>query len=68
MQIEQIPAVADWLIHSGEFLGFCVVGWKVIARLNREETLKKDYPPHKHIGEVIIYPNEYPPAKTEKLP
>ena len=66
--IQQIPVIVDWTIHSGEafvILGAC---FAVIKRANRDESLKRDYPPHRHIADEIIYPKEYPPAKTERLP
>lgn len=69
MQIEvsAIPAAVDWLIHGGELAAFGGIAWKVIQRLNRDESLRNDYPPHRHLGGRIVYPREYTPAETERL-
>jgi hypothetical protein len=40
---------------------------KAIKRMDRDETLKKDYPPHRHINGKLIYPREYQPARMETL-
>lgn len=59
----------DWLLHGGN-IGVLVfaasVIWKVNGRLNRDESLKSDYPPHRHInGSRIVYPKEYQPSPIE---
>lgn len=71
MQIEINSAMIDYAIHSGSIgvmaLG-AYIGFKVNARLNREESLRRDYPPHRHVnGTRIIYPQEYQPSPIEKL-
>lgn len=40
---------------------------KVERKIDSDETVKKDYPPHRHINGKIIYPKEYQPARTESL-
>ena len=40
---------------------------KVDRRIDADETVKRDYPPHRHINGKIIYPKEYQPARTESL-
>lgn len=76
MQIETsaMSAIVEWLLKGGNvgvllFVG--VIGVKVNDRLKRDETLHKDYPPHRHVGmngsSAIVYPEDYQPAKIEKL-
>jgi hypothetical protein len=58
----------DYVFHSGSLGIFIVVAWQVIRRLNRDESLKRDYPPHRHInGSRIMYPKEYQPSEIENL-
>jgi hypothetical protein len=40
---------------------------KVLKRLDRDESLRTDFPPHRHISGEIIYPRDYEPAMTQKL-
>ena len=40
---------------------------KVERKIDADETVKKDYPPHRHINGKIVYPKEYQPARTESL-
>lgn len=56
----------DYLIHSGELGVFLLVAWHVIRRINRDETLKQDFPPHRHVNGKIIYPHEYEPGVVEQ--
>jgi hypothetical protein len=65
--IQQIPAIVDWAIHSGETVAIVGAAIAVIKKFGRDETIKKNYPPHRHIQDTIIYPKEYQPAKTEEL-
>lgn len=61
----------NWLLNGGNIMALlCVMGvlLKVNARLNRDESLKKDYPPHRHInGTRIVYPQEYQPSPIERF-
>ncbi len=65
--IPPIPPIVDWLCRGAELASVLGMAWKVIGRLNRDESLKADYPPHRHINGSIIYPDEYPPAKIERI-
>lgn len=48
---------------SGGMLAACItMAWKVVKRLNRDETLRADYPPHRHINGKIVYPHDYTPS------
>lgn len=66
----QIPQWLDLLVHvaSGAggtaLFGAAVRMWK---RLERDESLKSDFPPHRHINGKVIYPREYEPAAVELL-
>jgi hypothetical protein len=46
----------------------CSLAWKAIQRINRDESLRQDFPPHRHINGKILYPHEYKPAAVEHLP
>lgn len=66
-----IPSWLDWLFHGSSVIAVITLVWKVVARLNREESLKADYPPHRHVrvgsGSKILYPHEYRPSHLETL-
>lgn len=66
-----IPQAVDLLIHGGNagFMGVAIyVLVRVLKRLNRDESLHKDYPPHRHInGTRIVYPSEFQPTPIERL-
>lgn len=57
----------DHLLHGAELSGAFVVLWKAIRVLNRFESVMKDYPPHRHVGNRILYPRDFSPAKTEHM-
>lgn len=59
--------VLDYIFHGGTLGIFLVVAWKVISKLNRDDSLKRDYPPHRHINGFITYPQEYPAPDIGKL-
>lgn len=66
--------MTEWieLILRGGNIGFLaaaiVLLWKVKAYLDRDESLRKDYPPHRHVnGSRIIYPTDYQPSPIERL-
>lgn len=61
-------------LFSGAFGVILLLAWRVFVTtgqvlkwLAREESLKADYPPHRHTDGKIIYPKEYPPAPVESL-
>ena len=67
----------DLLIHAGSG-GLIVFGlaaiWeflklmrKMNRRLDRDESLRQDYPPHRHFNGSILYPADYPPPEVERL-
>jgi len=57
----------DYLFHSGQLGIFVMVAWYLIKRLNRDESLKRDFPPHRHVNGSIIYPQEYEPGRVDKV-
>lgn len=69
MQIEQIAGLKDLLLGAnGGILGAAIwVLWKVNVRLTRDESIKRDYPPHRHVNGSVIYPDDYPPSPVGKL-
>jgi hypothetical protein len=40
---------------------------RVIVRLERDASLRRDYPPHRHVGGRLLYPKEYEPSSVERL-
>jgi hypothetical protein len=71
----QVPTDAlsmwEWALRSGNTGALVLVGWiglKINAKLSRDESLKRDYPPHRHVnGTKILYPDEYQPSPIERL-
>jgi hypothetical protein len=60
----------DWLLRGGNaafLLAAFTVLWRVNLKLSRDESLKSDFPPHRHINGKILYPREYEPAKVERM-
>lgn len=53
--------------NVGALIFAVVVIWRASRKMGRDESLKADYPPHRHINGKIIYPREYEPALTERL-
>jgi hypothetical protein len=66
-----VPQWIEYALRGGNvgLLAFAAyILWTVKGRLDRDESLRKDYPPHRHInGTKILYPQEYPPAKIERF-
>lgn len=68
--LEFTPNTLEMLLQGGNIGVLAFVGWvaiKVNTRLVREESLRRNYPPHRHIEDTVIYPDEYPPAKVEHI-
>ncbi len=55
------------ILSGGGAVAAIALAWAVIKRLNRDESLRGDYPPHRHINGKIIYPHEYEPAVVDTL-
>lgn len=56
------------IFSGGGGLAAITTGVAVIRRLNRDESLRRDYPPHRHINGSISYPREYQPGQVDHLP
>ncbi len=61
-------------IHLAELLtmiSMAVIGIvaavKVIRAADRVGNLLKDFPPHRHIGDTIVYPDGYGPPISQRL-
>lgn len=49
-------------------LGMGAMAVKIVKRLDRDESLRNDFPPHRHInGTRIVYPKEYQPSTIERI-
>ena len=59
-----LSGITAILVMLGSFLG---VARKVTKKLDRDESLKRDFPPHRHIGNEIVFPDEYQPSKVHAL-
>jgi hypothetical protein len=59
--------VADWAMRSGMLAACAAMAWKVVKRQVRDESLRKNFPPHRHINGKILYPNEYRPPEVEHI-
>ena len=66
-----MPEWLDWVIKGGNMGLLTACGlllWKVKGRLDRDDNLLREYPPHRHInGSRILYPKEYQPVPIEHL-
>lgn len=70
-----LPVWLDWVKDGGVIsllLAMAVFLRKVMQRLDRDESLRADYPPHRHIvinsgqcGCKLVYPHEYTPSRTD---
>lgn len=64
------PEWLDWVVHlvsSTAAVAAVTAAWRLLQRMNRDESLKQDYPPHRHINGKILYPHDYEPAVVERL-
>ena len=62
-----MSGIVDLLIHGGSIGSSVViayVGWKVKERLDRDDSLKADYPPHRHVNGHVLYPKDYQPSEV----
>lgn len=65
-----MPEIIDLALHGGNVGILIVVAWvlwKVNSRMNRDESLRADYPPHRHFNGSILYPHEYRPSKIDHI-
>jgi hypothetical protein len=60
-----VDPLIDHLLHGGELSVLLLLLWRGAKFINRLDSVNKDYPPHRHIGDRIIYPRDFPPAETE---
>jgi len=58
----------DQLSHIGEALTILVVGWRVVAKMNRLISIFEDFPPHRHANGTIVYPKGFAPEELGHLP
>jgi hypothetical protein len=54
-------------IESGLALAVVVACWTVIRTSLRLHSVLKDYPPHRHEGDLVIYPNDFQPTAARPL-
>lgn len=63
MQIKGILDIVHGIFDSGALAFIAFVGWKVL----RFFSLLRDFPPHRHDEDRIIYPFDYEPTETRAL-
>lgn len=65
-----IPLI-EWALRGGNMgvIAFgAYIGIKMKGRLDRDESLRRDFPPHRHIKNNVIYPYEFVPTSTGSIP
>lgn len=65
-----VMSALDWMIHGGSIGAAGImfrVAIKMWKRLERDDALHRDYPPHRHINGKILFPHDYEPAQVEQL-
>lgn len=72
MQIEAglLGNALDWAMRGGNAGLLAIAAYvlvKVNSKLKRDEDVKSDYPPHRHINGNILYPHEYEPSAIDQL-
>lgn len=66
-QLQFWAQIAIYTLFSGGSVAAITLAVAVLRRLNRDESLRQDFPPHRHINGKILYPRDYEPAVVEKL-
>lgn len=59
-----LTAIVAILGMCGSSVALCV---KVIRKIEREDTIKQNFPPHLHINGKILFSKHYPPPESEPL-
>jgi len=70
IQIDNPVLTVDYLLRGGNIGALAAafaIGMKVMKRLDRDETLRKDFPPHRHVDIKILYPKEYEPSEIGQI-
>ena len=62
-----LPPYLELIIQGSELVAFIIAVWKAVRVANRILDVLKDFPPHRHVGLGIIYPEGYTPPPIEKL-
>ncbi len=57
----------ETLAHIGDSIIILTMAGRVIHVANRILFLLKDFPPHRHEGRLILFPNGYGPAAVQRL-
>jgi len=67
MKIDFTVSLGDLVVFVGSVGALVPLGFAVLRRLDRILGFLKDYPPHRHVADKILYPPEYTPAPMEEL-
>lgn len=60
-----LPALLTLLTMGGAVVTAAV---KVIRAADRVTSVLRDFPPHRHVNGLIVYPDGYAPSIVEHLP
>ncbi|MGH9440459.1 MAG: hypothetical protein ACRD22_22010 [Terriglobia bacterium] len=62
--------VAHWgmveLVSGGNLIALLLILWRISAAVASMERIVRDFPPHRHIEDSIIYPVGYEPPREVK--
>ncbi len=53
-----------YLTEGVQTLVLLAIAWRGLRVLNRIYDILKDYPPHRHVNDKIIYPRDYEPGEV----
>ncbi len=57
----------DLTIHLGEMLIVMGLAWRVVRALNRLSFLLENFPPHRHVGAQVLYPQGLRPEEPDEV-
>lgn len=55
------------LVSGGNLIALILILWRLSRAAGAMERIVRDFPPHRHIGEDIIYPTGYDPGKPSRI-
>jgi hypothetical protein len=61
------PEYLHYFVDGSLIAAIAGVGWKANRTLNRWLDVMKDFPPHRHVNGIILYPEGMTPGAVEKI-
>ena len=68
--MDALPQILDWVLDGGNIGALVLavyVGFRINKRLNRDEVVQANFPPHRHVNGSILYPDMLQPTPVEHL-